>query len=71
MPIMMLHFQMGHVYKSKITLTRKALGEKIFDFVLFVGRARVAASVTVLSYLHDKSVVVFHDANRIFEKRFQ
>lgn len=47
------------------------IGETTFDFVLVDGRARIAAAVKVLSYIHNNSVVVLHDANRIFDERIQ
>lgn len=40
-----------------------------YDMILNDGRARVAASIKALSYLHNNSVMVLHDAERIFDKR--
>lgn len=57
-------------FKDYVDAVEK-LGEETFDFVLVDGRARIAAAVKVLSYLHNDSVVVLHDANRIFEDRLR
>lgn len=43
-----------------------SLNETIFDVVLDDGRARVAVAIKVLSYISDESVVVLHDASRIY-----
>ncbi|CAN8061946.1 unnamed protein product [Agarophyton chilense] len=45
------------------------LGEPSFDMVLIDGRARVDAAIKALSFLKRKSVVVMHDAERIWTYR--
>lgn len=42
------------------------LNETLFDFVLVDGRARIPAAVKALSYISDDSVVILHDAERVF-----
>lgn len=41
----------------------------VFDMVLVDGRARVPAAVKSLSYISKDSVVVLHDAERVYSKR--
>lgn len=43
------------------------LNETSFDFILVDGRARIPSAIKALSYISDTSVVVLHDAERVFK----
>ena len=48
------------------------VGRQYFDFVLIDGRARMDCAIKALSYIDQQSVVVVHDAERIWtSKRYE
>lgn len=58
------------IFKKYIDQIDRA-GHQRYDLILIDGRARVDAAIKALSYQDQQSVVVLHDAARIWDRRYK